>query len=153
MNITIVYATYSNSTFMAAEHLAEQLKQAGHVPQIVQAKEVSADAISAADAVILASPSWDYHGQQGMPHEDFQDFAQTVSGLDLGEKPMAIMGLGDSTYQFFCGAVAHLEKQVTELNGKLVVTSLKIDQYYMQEAAATQAITDWAAQLASTLKE
>lgn len=137
---------------MAAEHLAEQLRQAGNTLQLAQAKEVTSEMLKEADAVILASPSWDYHGQQGMPHEDYQDFAQNISGVDLGEKPMAVMGLGDSTYQFFCGAVAHLEKQVAELNGKLVVPSLKIDQYYMNEAAATQAIADWAAQLASALK-
>ena len=153
MNIVLVYATYSNSTFMASEVLAEQLRAVGHTVTVELARTAQAGALLLADAVILASPSWDYNGQQGMPHEDFEQFATHLSGSDLTQKPVAIMGLGDSSYQYFCGAVGHLEKLVTNLNGKLIVPSLKIDQYYMNEPAATQQITAWAGSVNQVLSQ
>lgn len=137
---------------MASEFLSQQLIQGGHLVTISQARETEPGALTLADLIILASPSWDYQGKQGMPHEDYLDFTQKMAGTDLAGKPVAIMGLGDTTYQYYCGAVTHLEKLVADLNGKLVVPSLKLDQYYMNEAACTQAITDWAAQLTQTLQ-
>lgn len=151
MQISIIYATYSNSTYMAAEYLAQQLSSLGHTPSIIQAREATVDALQQAQVIILASPSWDRDAEQGMPHEDFDVFAQKLKDTKLPNKPMAILGLGDSSYTFFCGAVTHLQKLITALTAEECVPALKIDGYYMNEQAAQSQIQAWATQLHTKL--
>jgi flavodoxin I len=152
MKILIVYATYSNSTFTAA-HLAEQeLKDANFEPQVILAREVQPEHIQNADLVIIASPSWDYHGNQGQPHEDYLLFRKAMEGKTFPGKKFAVLGLGDSTYTYFCGAVAHLEEMIAQLQGKLLVDSLKIDQFYMYEPESTQKIKEWTRRVAKQIQ-
>lgn len=151
MNILLVYATYSNSTFSACQVLSEELTTKGHTVSMVLAREVTTAQIEAANLVILASPSWDHSGEQGMPHEDYERFKDIIGSTTFPDKQFAIVGLGDSTYTYFCGAVDHLEKMVAALQGKLITESLKIDQFYMAEAENTQKVKQWAAALAQKL--
>lgn len=136
---------------MAAEYLSQQLTQLGHQVTLSQAREATYEGLEKADAVLLASPSWDRDAQQGMPHEDFDFLAAQLKDKKLPQKHMAIMGLGDSSYTFFCGAVTHLEKLVAQLQGTLCVPSLKIDSYYLQEQSAQDQIREWAASIHQTL--
>ncbi len=137
MKITLVYATYSNSTALAGEHLASLLKTAGHTVELLTANEATAEALQQPDLLILASPSWDYSGEQGMPHEDFTDLQLRLGNtFTLSGKPTAIMALGDSSFTYFCGAATHLTQWLTEKGGKEVLPPLKIDQYYANEQAA-----------------
>jgi flavodoxin I len=151
MKIVIVYATYSNSTFTAAHILDEELKKLGHTTEVVLARDVQVPQLQAAEVVVIASPSWDYTGTQGMPHEDYDIFKRTIGATTFPDKKFAIMGLGDSTYTYFCGAVTHLEKMVADMQGKLVTESLKLDQFYFAEAENTQKVKQWAATLAQKL--
>jgi flavodoxin I len=153
MNVLLVYATYSNSTYSAAEIASTELKDAGHTVEIVLARETKPEQLQAADLVILASPSWDYFGDQGQPHEDYLVFNKTMADTTFPDKKFAILGLGDSTYTYFCGAVEHLQATVEKLQGKLIVESLKIDQYYINEVTATQQIKEWARNVSSTLQQ
>lgn len=151
MHILLAYATYSNSTFTAVHTLAEELTQRGHTCEIILARDVQTPQIEQTDVVLLASPSWDYSGQQGMPHEDYEVFRKNVGSTTFPGKKFAIMGLGDTNYTYFCGAVGHIEEMVTELQGQLVIESLKLDQFYIYEQENTVKIKQWAAQLASKL--
>ncbi len=151
MQISIVYANYSNSTYMATEYLALQLSALGHTPSIIQAREATSDALQQAEAIILASPSWDRDAEQGMPHEDFDAFAEKFKDTKLPNKPMAILGLGDSSYTYFCGAVTHLQKLIAALTAQECIPALKIDGYYLNEQTAQSQIQAWATQLHTKL--
>ncbi len=152
MKILLVYATYSNSTFTAV-HIAEQeFRDAELEPQVILARDVQPSDIQAADLVILASPSWDYHGDQGQPHEDYLIFRKTMEGNTFPNKQFAVLGLGDSTYTYFCGAVKHLEELISQLQGTLFHDSLKIDQFYMYEPESTQKIKEWSREVAKKVR-
>lgn len=152
MKILIVYATYSNSTFTATHLAADELQAAGHTVDLVLARDAKPEQLSAADFVILASPSWDYHGDQGQPHEDYLLFNKTMENMTFPEKKFAVLGLGDSTYTYFCGAVEHIEKTVEKMQGKLIIESLKIDQFYMFEQESTKKVQEWAREVAKKLQ-
>lgn len=151
MKILIVYATYSNSTFTAAHIASEELADAGHEVEIVLARDAQVTQLQAADVVFLASPSWDYHGDQGQPHEDYLLFDKTMEGETFPGKKFAILGLGDSTYTYFCGAVEHLAQKIEAFQGKLIHEPLKIDQFYMYEQESTQKVKEWSRELAQKL--
>lgn len=149
MNILIVFATYSGSTMTAAQLLEQQLQGKGHQVGLKAANELQPSDFDAPDLIILASPSWDYHGEEGMPHEDYQVVFQTFAGLTFPGKKFAIMGLGDSNYTVFCGSATHLENWVDQLQGQRVIESLRIDQYFFNEAENNQKISAWADQLST----
>ena len=151
MKILLVYATYSNSTLMASEVLKEELESAGHTVQLVQVRDSQPKTWSEHDLVILASPSWDFNGQQGLYHEDYEDLKNRLGDMTLLGQRMAIMGLGDHTFTYYCGCVDHLEEMVQKLQAKLVIPSLKLDQYYLNEATCQKQIREWARVLISRM--
>lgn len=152
MHISIVYATYSNSTGLATELLEAELTKMGHTVSRTMIGNTTAEALQQSEFLVIASPSWDYQGQQGMPHEDFSTFHEANPELNLNGKPIAIMGLGDSSFTFFCGAVDHLTEWFESYGAITEVESLKIDQYYFNESAAKAQVVAWATEVDAAAK-
>lgn len=143
MNIFLVYATNSGTTMMAAQSISDGLTQKGHTVTMKEARNTEPEDFIGAQAVILGSPSWDFDGNEGMPHEDFMPLIEKLKTQTFENKPFAIFGLGDSTYRVYCGAVDHLEELVKTMKGKLVVPSLKIDNFFADQPKHMEAITAW----------
>jgi len=151
MHISIVYATYSGSTMTASQVLSDELTTAGaHVDQLL-AIETTPEQVQASDLIIFGSPSWDYNGKQGMPHEDFEGLMERFKDHSFPDKKTAILGLGDSNYTHFCGAVAHLQDFTKKLKLVELVEPLKIDQFFVDETTHTTAIKDWAQKIMTAL--
>ena len=151
MNILLVYATNSGTTMMAAQTVSDVLTQKGHQVTMKEARMTAAEDFNSPQAVILGSPSWEFEGKDGMPHEDVMALIEKLKTSTLVGKPFAVFGLGDSTFPHFCGAVDHLEEFVGTVKGKLVVPSLKVDKFFNDQAGNTDKITKWAENLATTL--
>lgn len=147
MQITIVFATYSNSTAIASQHLFNSFQSAGHTPLLVEAAQATVETLESPDILIFASPSWDYNGQQGMPHEDFTALQERLAQTKLDGKPTAVLALGDSSFTYFCGAAGHLTAWLKDKGGAEIIPALKIDQFYANEVAAQQQIDDWSKEI------
>lgn len=152
MNITLVYATNSGTTMMAAQMVQETLTTSGHTVIVKVARDTKPEDITAAQAVVFGTPSWDFDGKEGMPHQDMMTLMESLKTETFENKPFAVFGLGDSTYKHFCGAVDHLEEFVKTIKGKLVVTSLRIDNFYGDQEGNTDKTTKWAQTLAGALQ-
>lgn len=147
MKILIAYATYTSGTLSAAESLAKALKDKGHQVDLKQIAEVKFDDCLAYDLRIFSSPSWDYEDKGAWPHVDFVDFMEKSAGKSFAGKSCAVFGLGDSSYEVFCGAVEMIEEFIRKLGGQLVLPSLKIDNYFFDMNGYNQKLADWAAKL------
>lgn len=131
MKTLLMYATNSGGTFSASQYLSDMLSAPDSPVTMKEALEVTSPSeLDQYDLVILASPSWDYNGDEGQPHEHFMTFMDMTKEKLYEGRAFAIVGLGDSSYTHFCGAVDHLEKWVNDKKGKLLVSSLRIDGYY-----------------------
>ena len=135
----------------AAQTISDVLTKKGHQVTMKEARMSSEDDFKASQVVILGSPSWEFEGRDGMPHEDFMALIDKLKTLTFEGKPFAIFGLGDSTFPHFCGAVGHLEEFVTTVKGKLIVPSLKIDKFFNDMTGNTDKITKWAESVAAAL--
>lgn len=151
MQILLVYATNSGTTMMTAQAIADKLTASGHQVTMKQVIETSPEDVQTAPAVILGSPSWDFNGMEGMPHEEYVPLLEKLKAMSFNGKPFAIFGLGDSSYTHFCGAVDHLEELVKTGKGKLVAPSLRIDKYFSDQSKHMEAINAWADTLAIQL--
>lgn len=151
MKILAVYASYSGSTLMASQTVVDTLTAAGNTVVLKTAAEVAAEELTSSDLIILGSPSWDFDGKEGQPHEDFIKFMEAMKNVNLENKPFAVFGLGDSSYMHFCGAVDVLTEFVKTVKGRLVIEPLKIDGYFLDQQKNTQSLADWANKLSKSI--
>lgn len=142
MKILIVYATYSSGTEIASKALQESLKK-NHEVVLQNVTDTKPYQFKEFDFIFLASPSWDYDGLEGQPHQDFVDFMESTKNITVENKPFAVFGLGDSSYAVFCGAVDHLENFVKNLKGKLVTPSFRIDGFYFHQEKSVTQLLSW----------
>lgn len=150
MNILLVYATNSGTTQTVAQMINDELAKAGHTVTIKEARSTTPEDFTAPQVVLLGSPSWDFDGNEGFPHEDMIALTDKMKASQIA-KPFAIFGLGDTSYKYFCGAVDHLEQFVKNIGGTLIVPSLKIDKYYSDMDGNNTKITTWVNGLTSGL--
>ena len=151
MKILIVFATNSGGTQLAADLVRETLVKNNYQVTVKEVRETNIDEFNDFDLIILASPSWDYEGLEGQPHPDYRPFMEKASANKFTAKKFAVIGLGDSSYTYFCGAVVILENFIRELGGSLIDQSLKIDCFYLDQAGNTEKLVDWTQKLALKL--
>ncbi len=151
MNILLVYATNSGTTMSTAQTINDLLIAKGNAVTMKEVRDSSEADFSSPDVVIMGSPSWDFEGHEGMPHEDWLPLMEKLKAMSFENKKFAIFGLGDSSYKHFCGAVDHLEELVKTVKGTLIVPSLRIDKFYSDQTGNMEKITTWAGSVASSL--
>lgn len=147
MNTIVLYATNSGGTYMAAQIVADVFKQAGNQFDLKNVKELEPNSLVNYDLIVIGSPSYDYNGKEGQPHEEVTNFLSKLAKETLQNKKIAIFGLGDSSYMEFCGAVKVMEKILSDLGAKQIAESLSIDGFFFQQDQNTQKITAWAKNL------
>lgn len=150
MKILLAFATYSSGTDLASQLVEEKLKEKYQIER-KDIREVLFGELENADVVIFASPSWRTRKGDGQPHEFFLDFMDKMEGKKVPGKKFAIMGLGDTAYTNFCGAVDVLETFVGQLDGELLCPSLRIDGFYFNQHENEEHIRSWAHSLHSFL--
>jgi flavodoxin I len=143
MNILLIYATNSGTTQVVAEFIADALTKAGHTMTVQEAQKTNPEDLKNFKLVLLGSPSWDFNGMEGMPHEEFLPLMEKLHEMKFTGKQFAIFGLGDKSYKHFCGAVDHLEKLVADMGGTLAIPSLRIDNYYADVDGFNGKILAW----------
>jgi len=153
MHITILYATYSNSTYAAAEVLNEELVELGHEVSVSLVNTATAETLTNTDLTIFTSPSWDYDGKEGQPHEDFFAFFKRIETNPPAGFSYTIMALGDSNYTYFCGAADEIAALATAASGNQTLEPLKLDQYYLNEPAREQEIRTWAKEVSIAISQ
>ena len=149
MNVGIFYATYSGGTQAACEFLSQTLTTAGHQVTMKTINEVTFEDTLNYDLRIFASPSWDFEGKEGQPHQDFITFLANSAVKKFAGKKCAVLGLGDSSYAHFCGAVDILEAFIKAGDGVLATESLKIDGYLFDMEKNNGLVSEWAKKLTS----
>lgn len=151
MNILIVYATNSGTTMTAAQTISDKLTGKGHQVTMKEARDATPEDFNTPQAILLGSPSWDFEGKEGMPHEDWIPLMEKLKTVTQENKPFAVFGLGDSSYKHFCGAVEHLDELVKTMKGKLALPSLKVDKFYSDQTGNMEKINKWADDLIAAL--
>lgn len=142
MKVLLLYTTNSGSTEMAANEISGKLSS-HHEVTVKRINQATNEEIKSAELIILGSPSWDHDGKEGQPHDEFFTWKDTVDGSVFSGKPVAIFGLGDTSYQIFCGAVDELTTWVTGWGAKIIVEPLRLDKYYYQLAQNQELIKQW----------
>jgi flavodoxin short chain len=99
------------------------------------------------DLTLLGSSTW---GEDEIEfQEDFEPFYEQLDDAgQLQGKNIALFGCGDSSYEYFCGAVDQLEEKMEKLGAKVVNEPLRIDG---DPEDVESEIRDWAAEAGRSL--
>ncbi|WP_243547051.1 flavodoxin [Pseudodesulfovibrio tunisiensis] len=122
----VVYGSTTGNTESVADNIENVLKKGGWSVDVMDAADVSVDGMADGyDVVFLGSSTW---GDDSIELQD--DFVPIFDDLDkagLKDRKVAVFGCGDSSYEFFCGAVDAIEEKSGKLGAILLGESLKID--------------------------
>lgn len=150
MKCTLLYGTLSGSTMTAAGIVSDVLTAAGHQVDTIMVDGATKDQIKDSQLVIFGSPSWEDEGKDGQPLPDMTKFLKTLTAEDLDGKKIAIFGLGDTSYQHFCGAVDVMTELLKTLKAASIIEPLRVDRYYSLPDNETKT-RQWADTLAKSL--
>jgi len=144
MKTLLVYATNSGSTLEVTNTIVNEFTQKGKEISQKDANETEPDEFNNYDLIVLGSPTYD----EGNIHDSFVRLIEKVGDKTFSGKKFAVFGLGDSSYQHFCGSADHLVEFVKKVGGTQVGDTLKIDNFYFNQQEELPKITEWAQKIA-----
>lgn len=150
-NILLVYATNSSGTFQAAELIQAELERAKHTVTMQHARDTQPEDLKKYPIVILGSCTFELFvdGQrlEGQLQIHMHALAQALQHMKMPDQRFALFALGDRSYTDFCHAADLLEAVVDDMDGKLLVKTLRIDSWFFEIHANRTRVRDWTEQL------
>lgn len=116
------------------------------------ASETGLDDADNYDMIILGSPTWDFGGKVGMPHEMMLELLNKWKQKSFAQKRFAVYGCGDRMFVEFCAAVDYMEKFVASAGGQLAAPSLRLNNFFFDLDNNTELAKKWAEKLREKLK-
>lgn len=121
--IIIVYASLTGNTEEMAELIAEGIRGTGATVDLKMVEDCNAVHLLEYDAYLLGAYTW---GDGELPDE-FTDFVDEMEEINLQGSTTAVFGSGDTSYQYYCGAVDFLEVKLREFGAVVVQEGLKVE--------------------------
>lgn len=136
---------------MAGEMIKEILEKDFSVT-MKNASETDPAEIDNYETIILGSPTWDFGGKEGMPHEMMLALLDKWQNKSLAGKCFSVYGCGDKMFVAFCAAVDYMEKFIKDKGGVLLVPSLRLNNFFFDLDEDVAITKKWAEELSKKLK-
>ncbi len=122
----IVYGSTTGNTEITARRIEETMRENGIDVVVKNVIDTEVGEVgNGYDVTLLGVSTW---GDDSIEfQEDFEPFYERLDEVRLEGKKVALFGCGDSSYQYFCGAVDELENKMQSLDADIVNTPLRID--------------------------
>lgn len=133
--IAIITGSTLGGAEYVGDHLADLLQQQGFDVQ-VENQARFADVENQQLWLIVTST----HGAGEVP-ENLKPFIDDIRHQDLSQVRFAVVGLGNSDYDLFCGAVDVVENALTTQNAVQICDSLRLDVPQVDDTE--QAAENW----------
>jgi flavodoxin I len=116
--VGVFFGTVSGKTEEVAGLIAEALG--------TEAQDISevdgADSLAEFDSLVVGAPTWNTGADEQRTSTAWDDLFEEIDGLDLGGKPVAVFGLGDSSSygDNFCDAIEEIHGHFASAGAKMV---------------------------------
>lgn len=151
--ILIGYASQTGSAFLVARQTAEQLERAGKSVHIQPLnRTIPAHLTQVSTALFIVST----YGEGEAPDNGNRFIAGTLAQLEktsLQNLQIAMLALGDSTYQYFCGFAHQLHSKLHQCGAHFLTDIIEVDrldesalrhwQYYLGQISGNAHFSDW----------
>nr|5ZKP_A Chain A, Platelet-activating factor receptor,Flavodoxin,Platelet-activating factor receptor [synthetic construct] len=145
----IVYGSTTGNTEYTAETIARELADAGYEVDSRDAASVEAGGLfEGFDLVLLGCSTW---GDDSIElQDDFIPLFDSLEETGAQGRKVACFGCGDSSWEYFCGAVDAIEEKLKNLGAEIVQDGLRIDG---DPRAARDDIVGWAHDVRGAIAE
>lgn len=139
--ITILYASETGNARGLAEQFAERLSARGFTAVAVGMDAYPSRQLKDESCLIVIAST---HGEGEPPNhaKDFYEFLHGRKAPRLEKLKYAVLGLGDSSYEFFCQAAKDFDKRLAELGAQRLHPRADCDiDYDLESRAWLEAVT------------
>ena len=121
----VIYGSTTGNTESTAETIHSTLEKHGYEAELQDVSDVDVEkVVNGQDVILLGCSTW---GEDTIElQDDFVPFYDEMDRAGLEGKKVAVFGCGDSSYEYFCGAVDAISEKAEELKAE-VLDTLKID--------------------------
>ncbi len=147
--VNLVFGTVYGSAQFVAETLTDKIAELDFTANLLQPADLTGYVPSEDELLIVVTSTT---GQGDLPDDIAQWFSELKSVAPyLPKLQYSIIGLGDSSYETFCGAAKQFDELLSELGAKKLTETLEIDacETMEPETEATQWIPAWQAAVQS----
>jgi len=151
--ILIGYASQTGSALVIAQQTAEQLKQAGKTVQMLPLNRLIPLHLQQASTALFVVSTY---GEGEAPDNGNRFISRILVQLEktsLQHLQIAILALGDSSYQHFCGFAHQLHNELHHRGAHFIADIIEVDrldesairhwQYYLGQVSGNSHFSDW----------
>jgi MioC protein len=121
MHFDIIVGSVLGASEYVAEAVLASLKEAGHDGKCHFEPNISE--LNKANVLLICTST---HGAGDLP-DNIEKYAKELKQQNLSDVNALVIGLGDSSYDTFCGAAMKMESLIVEQNARLLAEPLHID--------------------------
>lgn len=134
-SLTILFGTQTGNAKGVAEQLGAAADAKGIAYRVVSMADYKVKSIKDESHLIIVAST---NGEGEAPDDaiDLHEFLATKKAPKLDSLKFAVLGLGDSSYEFFCQTGKDFEQRIGKLGAEIIVDRLDADVDYEEVATA-----------------
>lgn len=124
-SVTIIYGSSGGNTEMVCEKVQEILEANKISTKLLRVECSTMDDLKNAEVCLLAAPTYEH----GVIQHHFFPFLKELKKIDLQQKPMSVIGLGDTLYDdhYHIESANILQHAIEGANGKIICHPLRVN--------------------------
>jgi len=132
-SLTILYGSQTGNAKNVASQLKAQAESRGLTVKLVNMADYKPNNLKKEKFISVVVSTYG-EGEPPEDAENLHEFLYSKKAPKLDGVKVAVLGLGDSSYEFFCKTAQDFEQRFTELGAQTVFTRADLDVDYEDEA-------------------
>lgn len=133
--LTILYGSQTGNAHGVAEDLAARAREQGFKVKLSDMADYKPNNLKNEDFLAIVVSTYG-EGEPPEPAEKLHAFLASKKAPKLDGTKIAVLGLGDSSYEFFCQTAIDFEERLTKLGAEILVEKALLDVDYDDEASS-----------------